>query len=154
MAPINDVEDTDAQDHDPRDLARLLVSTLGLSDPANTVSSGSGKRPEMALLLVAQAYAAWLQSGLGYTARAGMSWVGYGALLAQQLGAVVSGRQDQDSAMRILLDETAAQLREVGELSMQEARVLQDNLRQLREKLRELEDGAHDEPHRYAKAKR
>ncbi len=126
------------------------VPSLGLG---SSVSIESSPRPEMAVVLVAQAYVAWVLGTIGCVARAGLSWAGYGAILARQLGAISLEQRGQSSAVRTLLDESAAQLRELGELSVQEARALQKNLLQLAERLRELEDGTLDEPRRYAKAK-
>jgi hypothetical protein len=91
-------------------------------------------------------------------ARAGLSWASYGALLAQQLAAIGlelgfdAGRRG--TAIRMLLDESAAQLRELGELSVQEARALQRNLQKLAEQLRDLDDGTLEEPQRFGKVKR
>lgn len=107
----------------------------------------------MVLVLVAEAYVSWLLGGLMYLARAGVSWAAYGRFLAQQLAAIRLWERGRNSGMRTLLDESAAQLREVGELSVQEARALQRNLHRLAERLRELEDGPLDEPRRYAKTK-
>ena len=141
------------------ELPNLRLPDLGFSDdasPARALLSSNG--PHVALVLVAQAYVAWIASGVGMFARAGLSWASYGAVLAQQLAAIAlemgfdNGRRG--TAIRTLLDESAAQLRELGELSVQEARALQHNLLELAEQLRDLDDSTLAQPHRYGKVKR
>ena len=141
------------------ELPGLRLPDLGLADdasPSSTLISSNGLH--VALVLVAQAYVAWIVSGLGMFARAGLSWAGYGAVLAQQLAAIGLElgfeRGGRGTAIRTLLDESAAQLRELGELSVQEARALQRNLLTLAEHLRDLDDGMLEKPHRYGKVKR
>lgn len=131
------------------DLPSLNLPSLGLPS-----SVDSGLRPDVAVLLVAQAYVAWVLGGIGYFARAGVSWAGYGAVLAQQLAAIALEPRAETTGMRTLLDESAAQLRELGDISVQEARALQRRLQQLAEQLRELDNGTLEEPRRYAKTKR
>jgi hypothetical protein len=151
-----------AEDRGWLDLARdwtsglELPQLLGDADSPSPLASTQG--PAVALVLVAQAYVAWVLSGVGMFARAGLSWAGYGAILAQQLVALGLelgvDESRRGTAIRTLLDESSAQLRELGELSVQEARALQRNLLALAEQLRDLDDETLDDPPRYGKVKR
>ena len=119
-------------------------------------ASGEGRagrvsRSATAVVLVAEAYLALLIRGARYAGRAGLSSALYGGMLASQLGAIGLGLRSD--AVRVLIDESAAQLRELGELTVQEALSLQQLLRELAEQLRSLEDGTLDEPRRFARAK-
>lgn len=107
--------------------------------------------PARVVALVAQAYVEWLVGGLRYFGRAGISSAAYGRVLAWQLGAVALGQGGH--GVRVLVDESVAQLRELGELTVQEALALQKLLRELSEELRQLEDETLDAPRRYARAK-
>jgi hypothetical protein len=143
------------------DLARDWTSAVELPElrlPEFARGDGVVSSSALALVLMAQAYVAWVLGGVGMLARAGLSWASYGALLAQQLLAIAlelgldSGRRG--TAIRTLLDESAAQLRELGDLSVQEARTLQRNLQKLADQLRDLDGESLEQPHRFGKVKR
>lgn len=143
------------------DLARDWTPSLALPDlrlPEVAREGGAVSSSALALVLVAQAYVAWVMNGAGAFARAGLCWATYGALLAQQLVAVAlelgGDRARRGTAIRTLLDESTAQLRELGELSVQEARTLQRNLQKLADQIRDLDGDTLEEPHRFGKAKR
>lgn len=104
------------------------------------------------MILVAKAYVGWLLGVLRGLTRAGMSWAAFGRLLAWQLGAIRLGRGD--ARVRVLLDESAAHLRELGELSVQEALALRKLLNDLLQQLRQLDSSNLDHPRRFAKVKR
>ncbi len=129
-------------------LSRNARSWLG-SDRARGVAGAS--KPALAIALVAEAYLALLFRGARYAGRASLSSAAYGRMLAWQLGAIGLGLRSD--AVRVLIDKSAAQLRALGELTVQEALALQKLLRELAEELRRLEDGTLQEPHRFAKAK-
>lgn len=110
-----------AQAPEPRswiEIARYFASgldlpSIGLSNKASPVSALlSPDGPQVALVLVAQGYVAWIVSGIGMFARAGVSWAGYGRVLAEQLAAIgLAMGSDSDTrspAIRTLLDESAA----------------------------------------------
>jgi hypothetical protein len=105
----------------------------------------------MAVVLMSQAYVAWLLSGLWSFGRAGISWATYAPVLLRQLAAIGFGQRSD--AIRLLLDESAAQLRDLGDLSVQEALALRKLLLELAARLRQLDGETLDEPRRYAKAK-
>jgi hypothetical protein len=123
-----------------------------LTPPGRSPTSvESRSRPATAALLIAQAYIAWLLWTLRSISRASVSWAAYAALLARQLAAI--GLGERGSAIRLLLDETVARLRDLGDLSVQEAQSLRKVLLELAAELRQLDSETLDEPRRYAKAK-
>jgi len=129
----------------------LFEAFLGASGSASGVAGAFPSRPASALILLAEAHVAMLFRGMRFLGRAGLSSAAFGQVLASQLGAMTFGQRDE--ALRVLLDEGAAQLREMGELAVQEARALERLLGQLAQQLRRLEDEELGEPRRFARAK-
>jgi hypothetical protein len=129
----------------------LFQAFAGASEAAGGVAGAFTSKPASALLLLMEAHVAMLFRGMRFLGRASLSSAAFGQVLASQLGAISFGQQDE--AVRILLDEGAAQLREMGELAVQEAHALERLLGGLAQQLRRLEDDELDEPRRFARAK-
>ena len=109
---------------------------------------------KMLLALMGQALGACVVSGCQTYFRIGLSWAGFGSTVVRNLGSILRQSGSDDGSRRAVLDDSIAHLREVGELSAQEARLLQRNLAQISLRLRDLESASYDEPQRHAKSKK
>ena len=106
------------------------------------------------VFVIAEALGVCILSGLGSLFRVSSSWANFGLMLAQQLATALRDREvPRDDTIRMLLDESLTQLRELGDLSLQEARLLQQNLLTLSQHLRELDNSTSATARRYARTK-
>jgi hypothetical protein len=110
----------------------------GLADLVGAVAT-----PERARLvqLLSQAYLAWLESGFGYWRDLAETHRRHVPGLLQQLaaGAPTPGSTDE-LALRILIDATRAYVRELAEVSTQDARMFSQKIAQIDYELRKLAD--------------
>ena len=103
------------------------------------------------MALVAQAYFAWMNGGLRYSNRVAGLWNEFYRTLAERFAAAASVPGAAGVELVTLVDEARAQLRQVGELSLQEARLVQEEMDRFAAEMRQLVDdqGPAKERHRY-----
>ena len=136
-----------------RGFAAGLLTALGQARGRDPLTPGTTAIPPQIVALAAQASGACVVSGVGLALRAGLSWATYAGVLARQLRAAAREPATARDHLRVLLDQTLTQLREIGELSLQEAQILQQDLQQLSAQLRDLDATEVPKPPRYARAK-
>lgn len=90
----------------------------------------AGKAADMASLL-AQAYLVATASGMRYWRRVAETYGAHQSAVLRSLLARVADRHTSDGERRALIDEIRAYLREVGDVSLQEARIFQSELDKL-----------------------
>ena len=103
------------------------------------------------MALVAQAYFVWMSGGLRYSNRVAGLWNEYSRTLAERFATAASVPDAAGVELVTLVDEARAQLRQVGELTLQEARLLQEEMDRLAAEMRRLVDdqGPGEQRHRY-----
>jgi hypothetical protein len=148
---------------DPGDMLQILTALTqtwrpgeqwpGLADLAGAVAT-----PERTRLvqLVNQAYLAWLESGFGYWRDLGETHRRHVPGLLKQLAAAESTPAPaEELKLRLLIDATRAYVRELAEVSTQDARMFAQKIAQIDCELRKLAgpDGEMSSPTRHYKAK-
>jgi len=131
-----------------------------MSAAAGSGSIGSGQTggrrpipPEMAALiqLVAQAHMQLMTSGFRYANNVSEFYRDKYSSLIEQITAGAQGQRD----IRFLIDEARTYLREIADLTSQEARLLQVELERIELQMNQIlsDDLKSNGPHRYWKAK-
>lgn len=109
------------------------------------------------MYLLAQAQAKWLTSALRYWQQVATIISTQGTDAVDAIKPETNGDGMSDEARRLfILDKARAALREISDLSIAEAKLLQRDLMEVEAELRDVvaDDGTdRDGPHRYAKAK-
>ena len=148
---------------DPGDMLQILTAVTqtwrpgerwpGLAELASAVAT-----PERTRLvqLVNQAYLAWLESGFGYWRDLGETHRRHMPGLLRQLSAAESTPvHTEELKLRLLIDATRAYVRELAEVSTQDARMFAQKIAQIDFELRKLAgpDAETSSPTRPYKAK-
>ncbi len=145
--------------HDPSsidDMAAMYLSALkDVLASLKDHETGGRRFQSDVMYLLAQAQARWLTSALRY-------WQQVAAIIGTQgvdaIEAIVPEPKGQslEAQQLVLLDKARAILREISELSMSEAKLLQRDLMDIEAELRNVvnsDDDDLDGPRRYAKPK-
>jgi hypothetical protein len=111
-----------------RELTESGVNALGGEGPA---SPDGAPRAAGVASLVAQAYLAAAVSGFRYWRRVAQTYGAHQSSILQSFLAGGAGSSVPDEERRALIEEVRAYLREVGDVSLQEARILQSELEKL-----------------------
>ena len=130
-----------------------LTAVKGVLNSLKDYESKGGGSEIMYLL--AQAQAKWLTSALRYWQQVATIISTQGAEAVEAIKPDANGPSDEARQLMIL-DRARAALREISDLSMSEAKVLQRELMEIEEELRDVVSGSdsdRDASHRYAKAK-
>src|SRR5262245_26404847 len=133
-------------DVDPRDILQILTAVTQTSRPGEQRPgladlAGAVATPERARLvqLVNQGYLAWLESGFGYWRDLGETHRRHVPGLLRQLSAAESmPAQAEELKLRLLIDATRAYVRELAEVSTQDARMFAQKIAQIDYELRKL----------------
>jgi hypothetical protein len=110
-----------------RELTEAGVSTLG----GEAAAPDRAPKAAGVASLVAQAYLAAAVSGFRYWRRVAQTYGAHQSSILQSLLAGGAGAGLSDDERRALVEEIRAYLREVGDVSLQEARILQSELEKL-----------------------
>ena len=102
------------------------TQTPGATSPL----SDSPDNPQLVNLL-SQATLLWMNAGTRYTARLGEVYGRYWSAYSERLSRVSSGLSNAEEEQRVMLDASRAFLRELVELTYQEARLLQAEIDRL-----------------------
>ena len=107
------------------------------------------------MALVAQAHVAWMSGGFRYSSRVAVLWAEYHRTLGERFSAAASVPDAAGVELVTLVDDARAQLRQLGELTLQEARLLQEEMDRFAAAMRHLVDdqGPGEQRHRYWKVK-
>lgn len=93
-------------------------------------SAGLPDNPQLVNLL-SQATLLWMNAGTRYSARLGEVYGRYWSAYSERLSRVSSGMSNAEEEQRVMLDAARAFLRELVELTYQEARLLQLEIERL-----------------------
>ena len=104
---------------------------------------------------MADAYLTWVTRGFSFWGSLAQQHGSFSAKLVERCSAMKADPQRFEEERRALLDDMGAYLREMADLSMREARVLQSELEKIGGDLRDAmeRDATMDAPRRFAKAK-
>ena len=108
---------------------------------------GTGKAADMASL-VAQSYLIAMVSGLRYWRRVAETFRTHESAIVQSLMARAAVPRTSDQERRALIDEIRAYLREVGDISVQEARIVQTDLDKLAAEVAKVASNCDESTHR------
>jgi len=107
----------------------------------------TGKAADMAPLL-AQTYLIAMVSGLRYWRRVAETYRTHESAIVRSLMARAAAPSTSDGERRALIDEIRAYLREVGDVSLQEARIVQTNLDKLAAEVARVASNGDESAHR------
>ena len=151
----------EASPYGPEDVTRLWAEIVG-----PWMGDGQPIKPlhlpipqtidqQSVMTLVAQAYFAWISGGLRHSSRVAVLWNEYFRTLAERFNAAASVPGAAEIELVSLVDESRAQLRQLGELSLQEVRLVQEEMDRFAAAMRHLVDDQcpGEQRHRYWKVK-
>lgn len=147
--PFGDPESID-------DLAKMYMSAVStILASLKDYEEKSGARGADVLYVLAQAQTRWLTGALRYWTQIASIVGNQGVNAVEALQPDPNGPSD-DAKRLILLDKARAALREISDLSLSEAKLLQRDLMTIEKDLRAAFDAdalKRDDAHRYAKVK-
>lgn len=136
-------------------VAMYLAALKGVLGSLREYGESGGRVEPEVMYLLAQAQARWLSSALRY-------WQQIATIVSTQgAGAIEASIPSADgpsleARQLVVLDKARAVLREISDLSLSEAKLLQRELLEIEAELRKSvqpQDDDRDGPHRYAKSK-
>jgi hypothetical protein len=142
FAPFLDKQRADSTFHD---LSEAGVGAFANEDMPQ--GGATGKTADMASL-VAQSYLIAMVSGLRYLRRVAETYRTHESAIVRSLMARAAVPSTSDGERRALIDEIRAYLREVGDVSLQEARIVQTDLDKLAAEVARVASNGDESAHR------